>query len=42
MFVFFSPRLSPVASMGNYGMFIATTNVAQNSRLQVDNVPSKP
>ncbi len=31
-----------MASMGNYGMSTALTNATQNSRLQADNVPSKP
>jgi hypothetical protein len=42
MFIFFSPRLRPMASMGNSRMSITSTNVAWNSRLQTDNVPSKP
>ncbi len=41
MSIFFSPRLPPMASMGNYGVFTTLTNATQNSKQQVDNVPSK-
>jgi hypothetical protein len=33
VFVLLSPRLSHVASMGNYGMSTTSTNIAQNSSL---------
>jgi hypothetical protein len=42
MFIYFSPRSPLVASMGNFKMFSASTNVAQNSGLQANNVPFEP
>jgi len=42
MSIFFSPRLLLVASMGNSRMSIASINVAQNLRLQANNMPFEP
>ncbi len=42
MCVLFSPRFPRVASMGNSGMFITSTNGARNSRLQAYNVSFEP
>jgi hypothetical protein len=42
MFILFSPIIPLVVSMGNYRMSTTSTNVTQNSRLQVDNLPPEP